>query len=516
MTKLSQLSMRLRKFEPLGFPTFSILIGIEILTIHGYSLLRFPPPFVDEAWRASEAWGFIQSGSWFGPLNRGVLDLIPGYERFYPWLPTAIQSLGVRLFGVPDLLAMRFTSLAMGMLLLLAVFSLGNGLAGRQMGLLGLVFTAHSFPFFLSAHLGRMDVIAAAFGYAGLALYANNRPAKIWRSALAGLVAALAFEAHPHAAIFALTLLALCGLHYRWSLFRKPDFWGFAAGGLVGLLIYLYIHVLPNPQAFLTLNRLVYFQTHAPPLLTFDLSVIWPVFSDMLLFIAKTYPQAIIALWAVVRLTKSGPPYWKALLVMNIALLLGFALFVRNKFLLYYAILFTPALSLLAAAYFDELLKSPARSKYETRARQLIVAAFALLPVLPLLRYNSSPYYQQLQAQVNQAVRPNDVIMGNQLYWFGLKDHKYSSWENLVYYRRYRPESSLEDAFRFLKPDIFIFDSQVGNFVFDGERENLYLQNLQISATELESFLDRYATLEKTLIEEDGKPLRIYRINWSD
>ncbi|GAJ07784.1 unnamed protein product, partial [marine sediment metagenome] len=61
---------------------------------------------------------------------------------------------------------------------------------------------------------------------------------------------------------------------------------------------------------------------------------------------------------------------------------------------------------------------------------------------------------------------------------------------------------------------IFIIDAHIDQFISDEESENLYLQEFKVSKSEMESFLDQYANLVKTIDIEKDNPVRIYRINW--
>ena len=197
------------------------------------------------------------------------------------------------------------------------------------------------------------------------------------------------------------------------------------------------------------------------------------------------------------------------------ALVLCFALLVRNK-LLYYAVLFSPGLSLLFAGFFNDLFNSSIKKSYESFLRYTILILFLFLPVMNTFNNNLVNNYYFVQSEVINAVTPSDTIMGNQLYWFGLQENEYLSWENLVFDRRDRPGSDLESSFDQLRPDILIIDDQVRNFVFDNEDRGMYFQELSISKIELNDFLKKYATLETTIDKGFGIPIQVYRIHWNN
>ena len=117
---------------------FPLLLILALLGLHLWSLLRFPAPFVDEAWLASRAWGFVQEGRCFGALDRGIFDYLDGYWTFLPCLSVMLHAAVLRLAGAPSLLAVRLVSLFFGFVLLGVVYWIGARLAGRQLGWLSL------------------------------------------------------------------------------------------------------------------------------------------------------------------------------------------------------------------------------------------------------------------------------------------------------------------------------------------------------------------------------------------
>jgi hypothetical protein len=119
-----------------------------------------------------------------------------------------------------------------------------------------------------------------------------------------------------------------------------------------------------------------------------------------------------------------------------------------------------------------------------------------------------------MQNRIKQTVRPEDTIMGPQTYWFGLYDHDYYSWEQLVYYRRYLPDSTLEDALREFRPDILIIDQGMEYYISDTVLKSTHSEARRLPRTEMESFLSRYAELIAVLGEDDDHKVQVYRIEW--
>jgi hypothetical protein len=494
------------------FNIILLIIIALILAMHVFTLLRFPGPHGDEAWMASRAWELIKNGTSFGDLDKGVLDLFEGYQYFNPWLSSAIQSIGLRIFNEPSLLAIRSVSLISGLVLLVSIYFIGFSFDGKRLGILCVTLTAASWPFFLSAHFGRPDIIAATFGYISLAIYCNNRNSNYFLSALTGLISALAIEVHPNGAIFIPTIVALYIFHYGKFFLKRKDFLFFLGGACIGFLFFLIIHIFPSPSTYLVLSQIVFSESHIPPVFTLDYLIIWEALKSMFFMMITVYPQIILGLWAIIKLYRLRPSYLGKLYVLTGILLLSFIILVRNKFLLYYAIHYLPALCILLAAFFHEFINQPEKFPYERGIRYLFLFTIIVLPMPSIVRINPLPAYQKLQFEVKEVVRDGDVIMGNQLYWFEFSDHTYYSWENIPFHRRFKPESNLKAVFNLLEPDLFIIDSQINNFLLDRNEGNHYMQAFRIPKIEMMEFLNEYATLESTL-EYFGNPVHIYRIN---
>ncbi len=492
-----------------------ILLAGATLT-HTYSLLRFPPPNVDEAWFASRAWAFIRTGVPFGSLDAGVIDQLEGYEAFWPWIPTFIQSLGLRFSSSPSLLALRAESLFFGLVLLASVYTIGRRLGGQALGLLSGVLVSLSWPFLYSAHIARHDVMAASLGFAATALYFNNRGSRLWLSFLGGLCSSVAFEIHPHSAIYIPALVALRFLHVRRAMFRSPGFWSFIAGVTTGFILYIALHVLPNPRAFYALQQLVFADTHTPPIFTLNWHIIMSAFGELGRLLLHTYTLVPLAIWAVVVLGRRRSEADQSILVLNGTLLAGASVLIRNK-IGFYAILFTPALDLMIAASLLWLLRRTRSSRFW----HLAVRAMVCFPVvvigaqhISLLQTDYMEAYQTVQSRIVQAVQPADAVLGSQTYWFGLYDHVYYSWEQLVYYQRYVQGSTLEDALQALRPDILIIDGHMSGFISDRPGKSPYSKFLRLSRTEMECFLDDHAQIIMAIDNDIWGNIRVFRIAW--
>jgi len=179
-------------------------------------------PWVDEGWFGNPAWNLAQRGF----LGTTVLDpasstwktvKLTGIDRHTYWVmpfSLLLNSAVFRVFGF-SAFAMRVPSLIFGLLFLLAWRTILRRLgAGPAVTVVALLLIAVDFHFLAQAADGRMDAMAAGFGYAGIAAYLalRERGLKLAIAASHTLAAAGVFS-HPNGALPAL-LLVLATLYF--------------------------------------------------------------------------------------------------------------------------------------------------------------------------------------------------------------------------------------------------------------------------------------------------------------
>jgi len=522
----------------------AVALLIAAVTLVGLaSLLRTPAPFIDEGWFASRAWAFIHTGQNFGSMDRGVFDRYDGYWTYFPWLPTFFQSLAFRALGL-SLFSLRLASFVFGMVLVLATYVIADRLAGRSVALLTVLLVSLSRAFLYSSHLGRPDIFAATFGFGALALYAWDRSPRLSvASVLSGLAVGLAFESWPYGLLYGPTLAVLYLLEYRRALLRALRFWGFATGAAAGLALYAWLHILPYPQTYLAISRLIAIgsgEGRTPPLLSMDPDVWMQTTLDMVWQFMSLWNLRIpLVVGGVVVLWRSRSASERKLLGICVVLLLAYLFLVRNKGP-WYAILVAPAGDLLAAVFLARLwrtIRSGAAAAYLRQAplvgrfrlpsaalavgqpaRALVVVALigaAIAPTLSRTIHDPRDDYQDTVDHIRATVRPGSTVMGPSTYWFGLSNERYFSWEHLVYYRAYAPGSTLGDALHEFEPDYFIIDTYIDKFFRDTPRPSVTALQLVLSRTEFDSFLSQRGRLAAVIENDTYGRVRIYEIDWS-
>lgn len=486
------------------------------------TLLSFPPPFVDEAWGANRAWAMLQTGRAFGTMDEGVFQRYPGYWNYMPWLGTAIHAVVLRAFGL-SLFSMRLTSVGFGVLLLISVYVIGRQLLGEKVGLLAVVLVSLSLSFRQASHLGRDDVVVAAFGFGALALYLTDESTGFSaRSLLSGLLIGLTLDIHFNGLVFGPAVGALYLYDQRWRLPLVRRFWGFAAGVAAGIGFFVSRHILPDPNTYAELAKPFLGDWREPPILVLDPRVWFQSVADLytMVMVLSDF-KIVLVIAAVVVFLRQASNGEKRLLTLLGGLAFGFAAVIRYKEL-EYGILLSPAVDLLVAAFlWRELFSSPNRSGRVKAGLVLAPVALSLafsgLATLVDLRSSNISDYQSALHAVQASVTPGATVMGPQTYWFGITDHRYLSWEQLVYYEDFTPGSTLSDAFRALHPDYFIRDDHQGMFVADTPIDLPSFQRfLFLSRPELDRFLDAHAQLVRDVKTRAYGDVRIYRIDWGE
>lgn len=139
-------------------------------------------PWCDEGWFASPAKNLAEHG-FMGTTVYDVPEaMCPRFERFTYWtspLHFVVQAAVYRVFGF-GLIPLRLISVAAGALLVLATFVIGRAvLAEKGLALLAAAFVGLDNLVTLGAADGRMDLLAAALGLAGIAVYLRLREERL-------------------------------------------------------------------------------------------------------------------------------------------------------------------------------------------------------------------------------------------------------------------------------------------------------------------------------------------------
>jgi hypothetical protein len=496
----------------LDSPFTALAIGGLLLAAHVFSLGLIPAPFVDEAWFADRAWSLLSTGYPLGTLDYGVVHEFNGAAFFFPLLPVTFQAAAFAVTGEPSLMAVRAVSLGAGVTVAFAVWVITASYYDRATALLSIVLVALSYAFIVSSHLARYDIIAAAFGYGGIALLVWSRKHRRGLAGLAGFITGLAVECHPFALVFAIALAAVTGDGLRTGHASRREAWHLAAGLAVGGLVYPIIHILPDPASYYALSRIIYGPTHVPAI-----ADIWTGLHQAVTLSSQMFQVHIVVVtFALFLLGWSGERRDRDVAILATGLFLAFVVVVRNK-IYYYAILFVPVFAIATAAAVRGLvlkLKSPVATSLVLLVLTLQCAG-ALIGASVWLRAGDARR-DLLDAvdRLSSSIAPGESVMGSQTYWFGLNGRRYYSWEQLVYLTRANPGMSITGALARMRPDIFIRDEHLDYFIVDGPGATLYQEQLKLPRSELEGWLADHAAIVADFQAGRYGRIRAYRLNW--
>lgn len=174
----------------------------------------------NEAWFASPGYTLAHHGFLGTTILESKGTWMEGIDRHTYWMPPVfllLEGLFFKLFGF-GLLAMRSISILAGIAALLAWYSVIATLsANRTIALLAAAIIAIDFHFAMYGALGRPDMVCAALGTIGFALFLHYRARSIRKALLLGHgFAAAACLTHPCGVLYA-TGLVLFMLLFDWQ-----------------------------------------------------------------------------------------------------------------------------------------------------------------------------------------------------------------------------------------------------------------------------------------------------------
>ena len=229
---------------------FLLLLFIVLASLSAHVNL----PWSDEAWCASPALNLIAHGN-FGtsvldPTAGFRNDNLTGITRHTYWImplyPLA-QAVWYSVAGF-SLMHLRYLSIAWGLVALLSWYRILIILSGDgRVATLALGLMAVDFTVIWSASVGRMDMMAAALGSAGLAAFLSLREKHFMRAIwVSQACVAAAGLSHPQALGYFAGLLALT-LYSDWRRIRFAHVWAASVPYLVGAVGWgLYIMRAPH------------------------------------------------------------------------------------------------------------------------------------------------------------------------------------------------------------------------------------------------------------------------------
>jgi 4-amino-4-deoxy-L-arabinose transferase-like glycosyltransferase len=508
--------LRLVSRPVVAVPALLLLVAIP----HALTILNVLRADADDSWYAARAWAVIHTGWAYSPLDQGIFNHYEGYWTYFGLVGNYMNAAATLLFG-PTLFAVRVVPFLSGIVLLALVYLIARKLFSHQAGILSILAGAFSYPYITGSHIGRQDIFVAVFAFGALAiyLYQSNDTFSI-SSFTSGLLLGLTLDIHLPAIIFPPMFAALAIFDYRWKVFKVGRIWGMLAGFLCAVLYYIVVHILPYPDTYFAISRMQQgSDTMTVPISRLDPAIWWTSILGLQNIVGpSTLLLGAIALGVLLYKRRHSDTRFAILIV---ALLFACVALMLHK-LYFYAIMIAPLFWIITGATTDKLLGGMGGNWQRGRAALLGVALMVTslcvlsLPNVPLLMQNRYPDFEAAMQFVRQSTQEGKTVLGFSNYWFARPNQSYYSWQQLVYYRRDQPGSSIEDAFRALHPDYIIIDDITDTFMLEDNDiavVNAY-SNVAVSRPELADFMRTYTTL----ISQDDNPtygtIRIYQIHW--
>ena len=474
--------------------------------LHLFTLMRIPPVFVDEGWILNIMAGFIQSGKPQGSLD--YWSMLPNAWTANHWLYTALYSLILRGMDQPHLWVFRLQSLLTGFGLLYVGYQTALRLGGKTTAAGSTLLLSLSLPFFYSAHLLRYEIFEALLGYGGLYLVLDNSRQNRWKAAAAGLLLTVNLDVHLNAVIYILAAAGLLLYQDGLNFWRKPTFWPLALGGLLGLAFFAGVHFVPDLQAYLDLNQVVY-GGYARPIT--EPGQLKAEIVDFFTFLWTGW-NVLLPLIFIAGLTLAvrKDPVGRKLAVILAAFLAGVALLWIKRDLPY-AILIGPAVAWVLVYWLQVVVKQ----RWVRIAVLAVLLGYCALSVKPALTSNYGAEFEQNIRLIQQYVKEDDTLMGNQLYWAGFWKHPYSSWEVLFFYPRVQTGSNPQEVLEMLQPDVILLDSSVWNHLYqEDQKGSPRLQSKDVVNT-MQQILSQGRLVGQIPSSSHGV-IEVYRFEWPE
>ena len=486
---------------------------IAIAVVHLATLTKFPPVFIDEPWYANVAWNWLTTGNNYDSIHAEARQAIVWPLIGNLPLLVSFATLGLGLFQA------RFVSWIFGVLLLGLTVVAGKQSYRVSTGLLGALLLAMSSPFLQASHYARPDIFLASMAMICYLLAQSAFKKNIlWLHTLTGLLISLSVDIHQNAILFGLGIFALYILNYGRNVLRERGTWMFIAGGLLGLLYYGVLLLLPGTSAFVDYYRFSLSTTHQMPILSLD---ILELFKSLRAEIGRyhffEHDLAFVLIGAsivfmVFRRLKAD----LALLVFTGTVFAGFVLIVGNKHDIY-AILLYPFFMLMVSEALVSLFTQYKAYKPQQAFIGSLIGLVIFSGIIFQSRVLSSAMnydYYAITNEIKRSIPPDSQVMGLPNWWLGLSDYDYRSNLSLTY-AHFEKGYSLKEGMEALHPDYLIVDTGwQGLLVDEGYFDPNGFDVFKMPRQEFKDFLSQYGEL----VDEFSNPwhgnFSIYRIHW--
>ena len=110
--------------------------------------------------------------------------------------------------------------------------------------------------------------------------------------------------------------------------------------------------------------------------------------------------------------------------------------------------------------------------------------------------------------------------MGPPTYWLLLHEYRYFGWMQYIVYKTFDSKTSIENAFRELRPNFLILDADMRQYILPDQQSpprsgfQLYLWERRLPAQELDSFLLERGKLVDSFDTPAYGEIQIFSLDW--
>ena len=496
-----------------------IALFLILLIFHLLSISFYPMTFPDDAVMGSRVQSFLINGHPLGSLETGAFSLVKDSEKTFSTLPYYIYSFIPQLSGEINLFTIRIIHILFIAVTLFLIFSIGSHIKDPLTGILAMLLLGFSNNFTYSSHIARADIIAATLGLLAIYIFLKNSNNNPWLDFLTGIIVTLGIDFHPRVILY----LPLIGLLYiqRFKLqaFIKKNSWIFILGVLVGAGTYYCLAIEPYQAVLAELATMTIGDSRTPPLLSLDFQQMGTALGEIFVLL-KDQDRALLVIFAEVLLAlifirkENG---------FNIIFSFGSLLLIAGIMPNFYDFncgMGLPLIALGAALFYRRLISLPITSQRVGLICTCLIAFYLLYSFSNNLSDKINYYNEKCDlelennaAMMQKEIKPDDVILGVDSFWFYFQNNPFHSWTNLKFLIN-RPNTSLEDAFRQLHPDYMIMDGRMSYFIRRRGPDSKWFNSFMINADDFRAVTNKYAKKLFWRPDTCNHNLFLYKFDW--
>jgi hypothetical protein len=468
-------------------------VFIALGIYHWNYLFIFPRWFVDEALTASRVRALDVWGTPAGVIEREAAFGEKNGALFVPALPYLVFLVPLKLFPSLEIVeSLRISSYVGGMALLGAVGVIAWRFISPLYGAIAMGICGSSSAFSYCSHVARPDVLAAAVGFLGLAVY-GARPMAAF---LSFFLATFSIAFHQRGIILVISLMAAMLVDVVSRKFSRRSFFMAVVGGLMGIAGFYLINIFlfSSLDALWEMNRRVFAFT-PPPVAGAGASDWRGILSTLTLTSLFCYPSVgLCILLSIVFLSLAGATRVnRRLSVMIVTGLLAGAL-LMNGLVVVKLVMVSPLLDLAVTGCLAVACSLAVRNSRWAIPTLAMSAWFIMgitfggvwLVVTSVSKCKEDA--PRIATALQSFIPVSAKVLAEESFWIYLQNNRYQSWKDLPS-RMLKTGQSFSQAVKSTESDYLIVDDGMIAHV-NANMSDPFFRSLGVSPREFMIFLE--------------------------